>query len=316
MADDVVQETWRIALEDPPRGLRSLQAWLRIVVRNVAQHARRTERRRKTRETRAAVTDTAPSAAEVTERAELHRRVVEAVLALDDPYRSTILFRYFEDTTPQEIARREGIPAATVRTRLRRGLARVRERLDDAHAGNRAAWLAGASALVAPPMGATPSAGLALGLAGGLLMKLKIGLAVLVAVILLAGAYVVTRDFGPNSPPSEERPAAAFADEPSPATSEEEYATSGQEDGESPALPPPVDLEAADRDLDLFGRVVDESGEPIAGAFVEALRYPWRRISVLDLELMEKAEPGPTTRTASDGTFSIRRAICPSILHY
>ena len=31
-------------------------------------------------------------------------------------------------------------------------------------------------------------------------------------------------------------------------------------------LPPPVDLDKADRDLDLFGRVQDEEGRPVAGA--------------------------------------------------
>lgn len=67
---------------------------------------------------------------EAVERAELCRMAVEAVLALDEPYRSVVLLRFFEE---QELAVIAGLTSAgegTVRTRLRRGLLRVRERLE------------------------------------------------------------------------------------------------------------------------------------------------------------------------------------------
>ena len=48
------------------------------------------------------------------------------MLALDEPYRTVILMRYYEDLTPSQIAEHLGLPAATVRTRLRRGLERLR----------------------------------------------------------------------------------------------------------------------------------------------------------------------------------------------
>jgi hypothetical protein len=54
-----------------------------------------------------------------------------------------LLYRYYEDMTPAEIAARQGIPVETVRTRLKRGLARLRDTLDRRHGGKRAAWSAG-----------------------------------------------------------------------------------------------------------------------------------------------------------------------------
>ncbi|MCZ6603408.1 MAG: carboxypeptidase regulatory-like domain-containing protein, partial [Planctomycetota bacterium] len=69
---------------------------------------------------------------------------------------------------------------------------------------------------------------------------------------------------------------------------------------------PPVDLSAADRDLDLFGVVVNESGEPIAGSELETFSVlPWQGRPA-DYEEKPEPEPGPSTRSASDGTFSLR----------
>ncbi|MCZ6691252.1 MAG: carboxypeptidase regulatory-like domain-containing protein [Planctomycetota bacterium] len=70
--------------------------------------------------------------------------------------------------------------------------------------------------------------------------------------------------------------------------------------------PLPVDLSAADRDLDLFGTVVNESGEPIAGCELETFTVlPWQGRPA-DFEENPEPEPGPSTRSASDGTFSLR----------
>ena len=50
-------------------------------------------------------------------RLELQRNVVEAVLALDEPYRGVIVHRYFDGLSIKAIARRLGVPVETVRTR-------------------------------------------------------------------------------------------------------------------------------------------------------------------------------------------------------
>src|SRR5690606_12494803 len=90
---------------------------------------------------------TSPPADESVAHAETLQRLTDAIVSLDEPYRSTILFRYFEDLTPKKIAARDGVPVATVKSRLRRGLDKVRARLDRDHDGNRAGWAGGLLAL-------------------------------------------------------------------------------------------------------------------------------------------------------------------------
>jgi hypothetical protein len=71
-------------------------------------------------------------------------------------------------------------------------------------------------------------------------------------------------------------------------------------------LPAPVDLEAADRDRDLFGIVTDEEGHAIAGARVESLFHDGRRLSLNDPVGFWQVRAGPSSRSAVDGTFLLR----------
>jgi len=128
-AEDLSQETWRRMLERPPALDRPFRGWIATVMRNLARAERRGAARRAAREESGARPEAEPSSLELLERATLQRELVQAVLDLEEPYRTTVLLRYFEERTPAEIARREGIPVATVKTRLARGLARLRERL-------------------------------------------------------------------------------------------------------------------------------------------------------------------------------------------
>ncbi|HKB17191.1 MAG TPA: sigma-70 family RNA polymerase sigma factor, partial [Planctomycetota bacterium] len=105
-AEDVVQQTWVAALERPPRAPGRLRAWLAIVARNFAARAARSEDRRARREEAAARPERVPSTAELFEREAARRRVVEAVVALAEPYRACVLLRYFENLPPREIAGR------------------------------------------------------------------------------------------------------------------------------------------------------------------------------------------------------------------
>jgi RNA polymerase sigma-70 factor (ECF subfamily) len=116
-ADDVAQETMRVGLEHPPRAGYPAFAWLSGIARNVVRGLRRGDRRRLARETTAARPDAAPSTADAVVRMAERRRVVDAVLALDEPYRSTIALRWFDGLPPREIARRQGVPVETARTR-------------------------------------------------------------------------------------------------------------------------------------------------------------------------------------------------------
>lgn len=142
-AEDLAQEAWVAALARPggppePEGER--RAWLAGVLRNIASKSRRGAARRAGREQRAARPEAADPAADLVARAALHRDLVDAVMALDEPFRSAVLLRYLEDLPPRAIARRLGLPARTVASRLARGRAELRARLD-AQNGGREAWL-------------------------------------------------------------------------------------------------------------------------------------------------------------------------------
>lgn len=138
-ADDLAQETWMVAMRThPPAG--ALRPWLGGVLRNLSLIGRRTAGRRKARERDAAQPEALPTTDELVERADTQRTLVDAVIALDEPYRTVVMLRYFEDRTSAEIARDRGVPAATVRSQLRDGLAKLRIKLDAKFEGDRRAW--------------------------------------------------------------------------------------------------------------------------------------------------------------------------------
>ncbi len=127
--DDILQETWIAALAE--RRIAHPRAWLKRVAHNLAMLRRRSAGRRRKREAAAARAEALPSTDAIVERLQAHKQLAEAVAELEEPYRTAVLLRYFEDIPPREIAARLGVPASTVRTRLERGLAKVRGRLRD-----------------------------------------------------------------------------------------------------------------------------------------------------------------------------------------
>lgn len=153
VADDLVQETWVAALAERSAPVRSSRAFLATVVRRLAWQRLRREGRRKGREEDAARAEATPSTDDLVERMSAHHSVVEAVMELPEHYRAVILRRYFEGEMPQEIARHLDIPISTVKTRLSRGLARLREELDKAFGGDGRAWVSGLAPLLRLPQG-------------------------------------------------------------------------------------------------------------------------------------------------------------------
>jgi RNA polymerase sigma factor (sigma-70 family) len=160
-AQDIAQDAMLVALERPMAGA-NLRSWLAGVTRNLARRSWRSEKRRRRHE--AAVAPAAPTetAADSVSRLETTARLVAAVLALEEPYRTTVLRRYFDDETSADIARSEGVSPATVRSRLKRALEKLRERMDR-ECGGRRAWMAAllpmaASRDIASPAPATMSA--------------------------------------------------------------------------------------------------------------------------------------------------------------
>lgn len=142
-ADDLVQDAWLSSLREG-RPTLSPSGWFGLL-RSIAFRSRRAEARRRRRE-RVAVNAkagvTSEETGELVARTALLRELSDALLELDEPYRSTLLLRYLEELSVPAIARRMATPIATVRTRLSRGLELLRDRLGR-DADSRSRWLAG-----------------------------------------------------------------------------------------------------------------------------------------------------------------------------
>jgi len=159
-AEDAVQDTMLALLTRPPRESGNVRGWLARVLRREVGQARRGEGRRARREAIVARDEALPSDDQIVERMETTQRVTEAVLGLSEAYRAVIHLRYYEGLTAREIAERSGVPVETIRTREKRAVALLRERLDRRFGGDRGAWL-GALAPVAgwpAPAPAAPAA--------------------------------------------------------------------------------------------------------------------------------------------------------------
>jgi RNA polymerase sigma factor (sigma-70 family) len=141
-ADDAVQDTYLAALGRPPSADRPVRPWLSAVVRNFLRRQHRARTRGERRDRAAAGDEEMVSdPEELLARHQALRVVAELVAELDEPFRATILVCYGEGLEPSEAARRLGVPAGTVRWRLKRGLDLVRERLDARHGGDRRKWV-------------------------------------------------------------------------------------------------------------------------------------------------------------------------------
>src|SRR5262245_58310795 len=123
-ADDLAQETWLAAARARPSADRSLRPWLAQVLRNFVRmrHRRAAVRARSVHDVPEAVS----SPAELLDRLEAQRLVARLVAELAEPYRTTLLLRYYEGLEPAEIARLQHLPASTVRGRLKTALDRLR----------------------------------------------------------------------------------------------------------------------------------------------------------------------------------------------
>jgi RNA polymerase sigma factor (sigma-70 family) len=181
-ADDLVQDTLVAAMRSPPPSDRPARPWLAHVMRNFVRMRHRAETRRVHREQAA---DPQPEAVaephDLYSQVEMQRVLCELVLALPEPHRRTIVLRYVEGLEPNEIARREGIPAGTVRWRHKQAIERLRAGLDARSGGNRRGWMG-----LVLPIAKLPTTSVAAGPLTGLLamtMKTKLALGLLALVI-------------------------------------------------------------------------------------------------------------------------------------
>ncbi len=147
-ADDLAQDAVVAGWQKQPEARGSLRPWLGKVVRDGVKMLRRGRGRRAAREGAVAAASVREPD-ELLAEARLHQALVTAVLALDEPYRRTILARFVDGLSAVELAQRDGVAAATVRGRQAEALRRLRVALD-AHAPRRT-WAAMIGATVVRP---------------------------------------------------------------------------------------------------------------------------------------------------------------------
>ncbi len=243
-AEDVTQEAWVAALERPPRPGVPLPAWLARVTRNLALNARRAAGRRVRRAEAAPPAEAPRSPEESVARAEMFEIVVREVLALEPIHRDVVILRFFDGLEMPEVAARLGVPFETARTRLKRALGVLRDRLDR-RCGGRDTWavvLLGPHALGRPtaprPLPAAGVPGAVAAAVGGAIV-LKTFVAAAVVVLLLAGAWFGVRAMRPDAaeaPP--ETSALAAPDGSAAARARSRSAGAATEASEAPADEP------------------------------------------------------------------------------
>ncbi|MEM7305502.1 MAG: sigma-70 family RNA polymerase sigma factor [Planctomycetota bacterium] len=279
-AEDLAQETLAVALDRAPGTERGLRPWLGAVARKLALRGRRDRARLARRHEAAAREGEEPSAAERAADAELRALVGEAVADLDEPYRSTVMLRYFGDLSSAEIARRERVPEATVRSRLKRGLDRLRTDLDRRH-GGREAWCGAVLRLLSPESALVGGASGAAVVEGVLAMKIVLGSVAAAAVIAagLVGMWQLGSREAESAPagPVSARPAAApEVASPGDIEPEELAAAEPREERRTAAVAPTepaAPVEAAEAEptpiASLEARIVDDGGHALPGAKME-----------------------------------------------
>jgi hypothetical protein len=244
--------------------------WLRRVVLNVVRMRGRGAKRRDKHEHEAGFSDAhAPSPDELVERVEVQRIVSGEVLALAEPYRSTVLMHFVDELSCADIARRLGIADGTVRRRLKVALDQLRARLRDRDDKR--------LAILAPLLVPRPSH--AATLVGALTMKKLVVATVLVILLVLIGVFALWRRNSDDAVASGDRAASLGAR----GTHRNDSLTAG--DMPDWAAQPGASARR------IAGRVVSASG-PIANATVR-----------LGLELPGLLQPIADAQTGADGTF-------------
>jgi RNA polymerase sigma-70 factor (ECF subfamily) len=299
-AQDAAQDAWVAALQEPPHRRGALRAWLGRVVRNLVWMRRRTDAHRKEREEAAARPEPLASVAEAWEKESTRYTVTRAVFSLEEPYRSVIVLRYFENLAPREIALRLGVSPAAVKGRLGRGLQKLRARLDRDF-GDRRSWCAALLPLVG---NGTTGAGAAAGassaslLTGALVMstKIKIGIALVVALGVAYAFWPPDKVKPPEMPRAEVvQPAASVAKKAAKAEPRPQVL----QPAPAPRVTPPPDepQSTVGRRPGVHGRVITLEGRPIAGATVRLLDDGLSSFHQLQRSVLA------TSQTGVDGSF-------------
>ncbi len=265
-AEDLAQDTMLVALRDDTHAWSreepgALRRWLAAIARNLGRTRARSEQRRARREADAARPPSVPATDALVERASTLREVVDALVGLREPYRTTLLLRFFEDCSQREIAERMQVPMSTVGSRIADGLALLRRKV-----GRRDRSFAGLLASMAAPR----RVGVGTALQGALLVSVQVKL--LAAVLVVAVAWLVFQVAGGDEPVTVDSAAGAGPESASAAVPQnatnvrdavDEEESKSEADGFH-SIPAHAGIEFAA----VRGRVVDLAGTPVANVDV------------------------------------------------
>lgn len=308
---DLEQQVWATAVAKPPGEATNVRAWLATVARNAAHNLRRAATRRERHESLARPVPNPADPADLAAEAEAQRMLVGAVLELEQPYRDTVLLRWFEGLAPREVAERQGVPLATVYTRLARAHGLLRDRLDRTH-GSRKAWVlllvpAGAGLPDQPgaarpaadgPTVATATSGTTVGFTGGSLMLATLTKTLAAATVVGLLAFFAFWE-GDGNPGQDDKAQSAEA--------AEEVRRRRATYNPVPQIPKRGEaLQDTDPESDLAGIVVDPAGTPVAGAEVTVVDYPWTSAGVSNETAALLPRERGRTKSRTDGTFALQ----------
>ncbi len=315
-ADDLVQDTWVAALRHPPDQGRPLRPWLARVVQNLARNRRRGDVRRGERETVERPAGEVISPDKIAAEVEAQRMLADAVLALDEPLRTTIVLRYFRGMNASEIAAAQHVPAGTVRWRLKRAIELLRVDLDGRFGGRRESWCVALTALV-PREGATlatSTATLSSATTGVWIMSTstKIGIAAALALCVGVATWKLASGEEPRTlhmddmgyaieEPRLSAPIDAVATSPTRETLVTTPPTAEKTTGDAEQLTP---LEA--RDGCIVGRVFDSQRRPLANVELAAIPTDVEEPGLIARN--RRTNEPSRAKSSADGVFSLQVA--------
>lgn len=266
-ADDLMQDTLLAASRRPDVEPTSLRGWLAGIARRLAARRYRDSQRRERREAEATTPQPSADPADLVARAELAEQLASAASRLPEPMRTAVLLRFLEGLDVPAIAERTGKPDDTVRYRIRRGLDLLRRDLGGSQNDetNERRCRALLLPLAAPTLSATATTTTSapLGLTLLTIMNTKsITVIALAALLLTTLTWWVQSDDEPAVTDEEAR-----VEQPATTPGEESRVPAAFETSERTPAPAPAPTEQpAAPSSKLLGVVVDENGEPVAGA--------------------------------------------------
>jgi RNA polymerase sigma-70 factor (ECF subfamily) len=258
-ADDLAQEAWLVAGRRGDLDTDRLRPFLAAVVRRLASRWRRTERRRGDHEAHAALGEAPSSPFDLAAQLELQEHLLQELRALDEPYRATLVMRFYGGQSSAEIARRTNTPDATVRARLARGLLQLRTRLERRGQREGRDWRAALGPLVGAASWDAPRAAFA-------------SLAIAAALCVGAGvaATALWRNPSTNPAPLTMLDAPAHANVEAPSAEAPAHELTSAQRSVAAAAPDPSPR-VAHEGARIEARVVDEFGAPLEGVELELL---------------------------------------------